>query len=56
MSPSTVSRVSNERTYVKPAIREKSLAVVKELESVPNRSFTIGIIVLMEIESDIFFE
>ncbi len=54
MSPSTVSRVLNNRTYVKPAIREKILAVVQETGYVPNhaarsmvlnRSFTVGIIV-----------
>ena len=30
MSPSTVSRVVNNRTSVKPAIREKILAIVEE--------------------------
>jgi LacI family transcriptional regulator len=54
MSPSTVSRVLNNRTYVKPAIREKILAIVQETGYVPNhaarsmvlnRSFTVGVIV-----------
>jgi LacI family transcriptional regulator len=54
MSPSTVSRVLNNRTYVKPAIREKILALVQQMGYVPNhaarsmvlnRSFTVGVIV-----------
>jgi LacI family transcriptional regulator len=54
MSPSTVSRVLNNRTYVNPAIRERILALVQETGYVPNhaarsmvlnRSFTVGVIV-----------
>jgi len=54
ISPSTVSRVVNERQYVKPEIRERVLALVKETGYVPNnaarsmvlrRTFTVGIVI-----------
>lgn len=54
MSPSTVSRVVNGKKYVKPEIREKVLAVVKETGYVPNHAarsmvlktaFTVGIVI-----------
>jgi LacI family transcriptional regulator len=54
VSPSTVSRVVNQREYVKPEIRERVLALVKETGYVPNnaarsmvlkRTFTIGIVI-----------
>jgi LacI family transcriptional regulator len=54
VSPSTVSRVLNERDYVREAIREKVMAIVKDKGYVPNhaarsmvlrRTFTVGIVV-----------
>jgi LacI family transcriptional regulator len=54
VSASTVSRVVNQRQYVKPEIRERVLALVKETGYVPNnaarsmvlkRTFTIGIVI-----------
>jgi LacI family transcriptional regulator len=54
ISPSTVSRVINQKKYVKPEIRSKILEIVKQTGYVPNRaarsmvlrrSFTIGIII-----------
>ena len=53
VSASTVSRVVNQREYVKPEIRERVLALVKETGYVPNnaaramglkRTFTVGIV------------
>ena len=54
VSASTVSRVVNQREYVKPEIRERVLALVKETGYVPNnaarsmvlkRTFTVGIVI-----------
>jgi LacI family transcriptional regulator len=54
VSASTVSRVVNQRQYVKPEIRERVLALVKETGYVPNnaarsmvlqRTFTVGIVI-----------
>jgi LacI family transcriptional regulator len=54
VSPSTVSRVVNEKSYVKPEIRERVLALVKENGYVPDnaarsmvlkRTFTVGIVI-----------
>jgi LacI family transcriptional regulator len=54
VSPSTISRVVNQKKYVKPEIRERVLAVVKETGYVPNnaarsmvlkRTFTVGIVI-----------
>jgi LacI family transcriptional regulator len=54
VSPSTVSRVVNEVKYVKPEIRERVLAIVKQTGYVPNnaarsmvlkRSFTVGVVI-----------
>jgi LacI family transcriptional regulator len=54
VSPSTVSRVVNEKNYVKPEIRARVLALVKETGYVPDaaarsmvlkRTFTVGIVI-----------
>jgi LacI family transcriptional regulator len=54
VSASTVSRVVNQRQYVKPEIRERVLSLVKETGYVPNnaarsmvlkRTFTVGIVI-----------
>ena len=54
VSPATVSRVVNQKQYVKSEIRERVLALVKETGYVPNnaarsmvlkRTFTIGIVI-----------
>ena len=54
VSASTVSRVVNQREYVKPEIRERVLALVRETGYVPNnaarsmvlkRTFTVGIVI-----------
>jgi LacI family transcriptional regulator len=54
VSPSTVSRVVNEKKYVKPEIRERIMALVEELGYVPNnaarsmvlkRTFTVGVVI-----------
>lgn len=54
VSPSTVSRVINEKKYVKPELRERIMAVVRETGYVPShaarsmvlkRSFTVGIVI-----------
>ena len=54
VSPSTVSRVINQKKYVKPELRERIMAVVKETGYVPShaarsmvlkRSFTVGIVI-----------
>ena len=54
VSPSTVSRVVNQKQYVKSEIRERVLALIKETGYVPNdaarsmvlqRSFTVGIVI-----------
>jgi LacI family transcriptional regulator len=53
VSASTVSRVVNQREYVKPEIRERVMALVRETGYVPNnaarsmvlkRTFTVGIV------------
>jgi LacI family transcriptional regulator len=54
VSASTVSRVVNQRQYVRPEIRERVLALVEETGYVPNnaarsmvlkRTFTVGIVI-----------
>ncbi|HUW41125.1 MAG TPA: LacI family DNA-binding transcriptional regulator [Rectinemataceae bacterium] len=54
VSPSTISRAVNGKKYVKPEIRERVLALVKETGYVPNsaarsmvlqRTFTVGIVI-----------
>jgi LacI family transcriptional regulator len=54
VSPSTISRVVNQKKYVKSEIRERVLALVKETGYVPNnaarsmvlkRTFTVGIVI-----------
>ncbi|MEN6363783.1 MAG: LacI family DNA-binding transcriptional regulator [Rectinema sp.] len=54
VSPSTVSRVINQRKYVKPELRKRIMAVVQETGYVPNhaarsmvlkRTFTVGIVI-----------
>jgi LacI family transcriptional regulator len=54
VSPATVSRVINQKNYVKTEIREKVLALVKETGYVPDsaarsmvlqRTFTVGIVI-----------
>ncbi|MDQ7797137.1 MAG: LacI family DNA-binding transcriptional regulator, partial [Spirochaetia bacterium] len=54
VSPSTVSRVLNEREYVREEVRQRVLDIVKEQGYVQNhvarsmvlqRSFTIGVVI-----------
>jgi LacI family transcriptional regulator len=54
VSPSTISRVVNDKKYVKPEIRERILALIRETGYVPNnaarsmvlkRSFCVGIVI-----------
>lgn len=54
VSPATVSRVINQKNYVKAEVREKVLALVKETGYVPDsaarsmvlqRTFTVGIVI-----------
>lgn len=54
VSPSTVSRVINQKKYVKPELRARIMAVVQETGYVPShaarsmvlkRSFTVGIVI-----------
>ena len=54
VSPATVSRVINEKSYVKAEVREKVLALVQETGYVPDnaarsmvlqRTFTVGIVI-----------
>ena len=53
VSPSTVSRVINEKSYVKQEIRDKVMALVQETGYVPDnaarsmvlkRNFTVGVV------------
>jgi len=54
VSPATISRVVNNKQYVRPEVRQQVLAVVKETGYVPNkaarsmvlkRTFTVGIVI-----------